>query len=216
MIGQSVLFECLKSPIIKEILIVGRKSCGIKNSKINEIIHNDFLDYSKIDTDFIGYDACFYCLGVSSVGMPNEKYYNITFDYTVTIAEVLSSTTPNIRFGFISGAGTDETETSKTYWARTKGKAENILKTYSFKSLSIFRPAYIKALNEVKPSYTLNKYFDWLLYPLLKNIFPKYVITSEEMGKGMINSLFQKEKILILESSDIKQLAYLIGKEDEI
>lgn len=208
MVGQCILNECLKSTIIEEILIIGRRSCGIKNTKINEIIHNNFLDYSVVEKEFKAYDACFYCLGVSSVGMSKEKYYNITYNYTLAVAEVLSWQNPNIRFAFISGAGTDGTEKSKVNWARVKGKAENVLRDYQFKSLSLFRPAYIKAMDGVKPSYSINKYFDWLLYPVLKTFFPKTVITSRELGLAMINSIFQKEKVKVLESSEIKKLAY--------
>lgn len=213
MVGQCVLTECLKSSIIQEVLIIGRKSCGIENSKIKEIVHGDFLDYSKIETELKGYDSCFYCLGVSSVGMSKDKYYEITYNYTVAVAEVLSKQNPNISFSFISGAGTDETETSRTYWSRVKGKAENVLRAYPFKTLSLFRPAYIKALGGVKPSYSLNKYFDWVLYPVLKKLFPKYVITSKELGRAMINSTLQKEKVRIIENHEIKELVYLDVKQ---
>jgi len=209
MIGQSVLTECLKSPIVEEILIVGRRSCGIKNDKIKEIIHHNFLDYSDIENELKAYDACFYCLGVSSVGMSKEKYYNITYNYTVEVGEILSRQNKNMSFAFISGAGTDETEKSRVHWARVKGKAENVLRKYPFKSLSLFRPAYIKALDGVKPSYSINKYFDWFFYPVLKTFFPKIVITSEELGKAMINSMFQKEKARIIENEEIKNLAYV-------
>ena len=209
MVGQSVLTECLKSPAIEEVLIVGRRSCGIKNPKIKEIIHNNYLDYSAIETELKDYDACFYCLGVSSLGMSKEKYYEITFNYTVAIADVLSRQNHNMSFSFISGAGTDETEKSKVHWARVKGKAENVLRNYPFKSLSLFRPAYIKALDGVKPSYSLNKYFDWILYPVFKTFFPKIVITSKELGKAMVNSMFQKEKARIIENEEIKNLAYV-------
>jgi len=146
---------------------------------------------------------------VSSLGLSKDKYYDITYNYTVAVAEVLSRQNPNIHFSFISGAGTDETEKSRVYWARVKGKAENVLRKYPFKSLSLFRPAYIKAMAGVKPSYSLNKYFDWFFYPVLKRFFPKSVITSEELGKGMINSVFQIEKVKIIENYDIKALAHL-------
>ncbi len=209
MVGQSVLTECLKSPIVEEILIIGRRSCGIKNDKIKEIIHNDFIDYSGIENELKAYDACFYCLGVSSVGMSKEKYYDITYNYTVAVADTLGRQNHNMSFSFISGAGTDETEKSRIHWARVKGKAENVLRKYPFRSLALFRPAYIKALDGVKPSYSLNKYFGWFFYPVLKTFFPKTVITSEELGKAMINSMFQKEKVRIIENEEIKNLAYV-------
>lgn len=207
MVGQCVLNECLKSSIIDEILIVGRRSCGIEHDKIKEIIHSDFHDYSAIEDQFQGFDACFYCLGVSSVGMSKDKYYDITFNFTAAIAEVLGNLSPAITFGFISGAGTDETEKSRTNWACVKGKAENVLRQYPFKSLSLHRPAYIKALKGIKVSYATAKYFDWLIYPLLRTFWPKYVITSEEMGLAMINSMFQEEKVRIIENDEIKRLA---------
>ena len=209
MVGQCVLTECLKSTIIEEILIVGRRNCGIKSPKIKEIIHNNYLDYSAIENKLKTYDACFYCLGVSSLGISKEKYYDITFNYTVAVADALCRQNHNMSFSFISGAGTDETEKSRVHWARVKGKAENVLREYSFKSLSLFRPAYIKALDGVKPSYSFNKYFDWILYPVLKTLFPKTVITSEELGKAMINSIFQKEKVRIIENEEIKNLSYV-------
>lgn len=206
MVGQCVLNQCLKSSIIKEILIVGRRSCEIKDDKIKEIIHSDFLDYSEIEDQFHGYDGCFYCLGISSVGMSKEQYYNITYNYTAAIAEVLGKLSPAISFGFISGAGTDETEKSRTNWAKVKGKAENILREHPFKSICLFRPAFIKAHKGYKPSSAMYKYFSWL-YPLLKAVFPKYVITSEELGQAMINSMFQEERVRILENVEMKVLA---------
>jgi len=209
MVGQSVLTECLRSPVVKEILIIGRKSCEIESPKIKEIIHKNFLDYSKIETELKGWDACFYCLGVSSLGMSKDQYFEITYNYTVAVAEVLSKQNSNMHFSFVSGAGTDSKEKSRTNWARVKGKAENVLQNYSFGSISLFRPAYIKALDNVIPSYSTNKYFDWILYPVLKTFFPKAVITSRELGLAMINSTYQKEKVKIIENSDIQKLATL-------
>lgn len=208
MVGQCVLTESLKSSIIEEILIVGRSSSGINHSKIKEIIHDNFLDYSGIESELEGYDACFYCLGVSSVGMSKEKYFDITYNYTEAIAEVLSKRNQNMRFAFISGAGTDETEKSRVNWARVKGKAENVLRKYQFRSLSLMRPAYIKALDGVKPSSSMYKYFGWILYPVMKTLSPKMVITSREVGLAMINSTSQKEKVKIIENADMKRLAW--------
>jgi len=208
MVGQSVLNECLKSTLIKEILIIGRKSIGIKDEKIKEIIHTDFLDYSGIESELKGYDASFYCLGVSSTKMSKEKYFEITYDYTVAAAEVLSKLNPEMRFTFVSGAGTDETGKSRQNWAVVKGKAENVLSNYSFKTISLFRPAYIKAVDGIKSTYVFYIYFGWFLYPIVKTFFPKYAITTRELGKAMINTLFQKEKVRIFESIDIKKLAY--------
>jgi len=209
MVGQSVLTECLRSPLVKELLIIGRRSCEIGSPKIKEIIHNNFLDFSEIKNELKGYDACFYCLGVSSLEMSKEQYFEITYSYTVAVAKILSKQNSNMHFSFISGAGTDSKEKSRTNWARVKGKAENVLQKYPFSSISLFRPAYIKALDNVTPSYSINKYFDWLLYPVLKTFFPKAVITSRELGLAMINSIHQKEKVKIIGNSDIQKLATL-------
>lgn len=207
MVGQSVLNECLKSPDIKEVLIIGRKSIGTKDAKIKEIILSDFLDYSGIESELKGYDACFYCLGVSSTKMSKEKYFEITYDYTVAAAEILSKQNPDMRFTFVSGAGTDETGKSRQNWAVVKGNAENVLSNYSFKTVSLFRPAYIKAVDGIKSTYVFYIYFGWLLYPIVKTFFPKYAITTRELGKAMINTIFQIEKVKIYESWDIKKLA---------
>lgn len=204
MVGHCVLIECLKSSIIDKILIVGRRSCGIESDKIKEIIHKDFLNYSEIENQFQGYDACFYCLGVSSVGMSKDKYYDITVNFTIAIAEALAKLNPAISFGFISGAGTDETEKSRTNWARVKGRAENVLRDYPFRSLSLFRPAFIKAEKGYKSPHKMYKYFAWLLYPILTAVWPKYVITSQELGSSMINSVNQTEKVKIYENKEMK------------
>ena len=141
--------------------------------------------------------------------MPKEKYFEITYDYTVAVAEVLTKQNQNMSFTFISGVGTDETEKSRINWRVVKGKAENVLRNYPFKTLSLFRPAYIRPLEGVTASYTLCKYFDWLIYPIFNLFYSKFVITSEELGKAMINSVFQKEKVKIIENEEIKKMSTL-------
>ena len=127
-IGQGVLIECLEHPRVRSVLVIGRKSCGREHKKLREIIHADYLDYSAIEKDLAGYNACFFCLGVSSVGMSEKEYTLITHDYAIKVAEVLSGQNRDMTFCFISGAGTDEHEKSRMMWARVKGRTENALK----------------------------------------------------------------------------------------
>jgi len=205
-IGQGVLLESLESPHLSSVLVIGRKSCGRKHNKLKEIIHTNFLDYSDIENELTGYNACFYCLGVSSVGMTAEQYHLITYDYTVAAAKILSRQNPEMTFCFISGAGTDDTMKSRMMWARVKGNAENSLKKVPFKNLYLMRPAYIQPVKGVQARLTMYKILG-PLFPLLKFLFPNLVTTSEEVGLAMINAvLFGYEK-QTLENRDMIRLA---------
>jgi len=206
MIGQGVLVEALEHKDVKSILVIGRRSCGVKDTKLTEIIHTDFLDYSAIEKELSGYNACFFCLGVSSAGMSPEMYFSITHDYTITAAEVLSRLNPDMVFCFISGAGTDDKEKSRMRWARVKGNAENSLKSFPFKGLYLMRPAYIQHRKGVKPSYAFYRIFA-PVYPLLRFLFPKNVTNTEEVGRAMINAVLFGADKKTLESRDIIALA---------
>ena len=206
MLGGGVLIECFEEPEIESVLVIGRRSCGVQNSKLQEIIIEDFLNYDAIEDQIRGYDACFFCLGVSSVGISAEEYYKITYTYTEKAATILSTLNPEMVFCYISGYGTDEIEKSHSRWARVKGKTENMIRNLPFKDAYLFRPAYIQPVKGVKPSYAMYKIFGWL-YPLLKRLFPSGVTNTEEVGKAMINAVrFGLEK-KILKSSEIIQLA---------
>lgn len=205
-IGQGVLIECLESPDVKSVLVIGRSGCGVKDDKITEIIHGDFMDYSSIEKRLSGYNACFYCLGVSSVGMSKEDYHKITYDYTVKTAEALTRHNKDMTFCFISGAGTDNKEKSRMMWSRVKGKAENALNTYPFKNLYLMRPAYIQPMKGVKTRLKMYKYLG-PLYPVWRFLFPKGVTNTEEVGKAMINAVLYGYEKQTLENSDIIRLA---------
>ena len=206
MIGKGVLLECLEHPNVSKILAIGRRSCGIEHPKLNEIIHTDFLNYSTIEEELSGFNACFFCLGVPSSGMTEQDYHLITHDYAVKAAEVLSAKNPDMTFCFISGAGTDETGKSRMMWARVKGKTENSLKTIPFKNLYLFRPAVIQPKKGIKPSYTFYKIIG-PFYPLLRFILPKYFANTEEVGQAMINAVLYGMDRQVLENKDIIQLA---------
>ena len=206
MVGNSVLIECLEHPAVLSVLSIGRSPSGLKHPKLKEIVHSDLLDYSAIEKDLGGYNACFYCLGVSSVGMSREEYRKITVQYTEKAAEVLSRLNPGMTFCFISGAGTDDTLQSRQYWARVKGEAENLLKALPFKSVYLMRPAYIQPRKGAKRVLFLYRIVG-PFYGLWKLLFPKYVMRSEDVGRAMIAAVLHGAPKQTLESKDIVDLA---------
>ncbi len=140
MVGEGVLLEALKYENVESVLVIGRRSCKVTNVKLKEIIHNNFFDYSTIEDQLKGYNACYFCLGVSSVGMTEKDYTRITYDLTMQAATTLSRLNPNMTFCYVSGTGTDSTEKGKMMWARVKGKTENDLAKLPFKAVYMFRP----------------------------------------------------------------------------
>jgi uncharacterized protein YbjT (DUF2867 family) len=210
MIGSGVLIECLEDPDVKSVLIIGRSSAGVKHPKVKELLIQDFTDYSSVEDQLTGYNACFFCLGISSFRMPEDKYTKITYDFSVAAAEVLSRLNPEMTFSFISGQGTDGTEQSSTMWARVKGKAENAVKSHPFKAVYLFRPGYIHPMKGVK---SRTKVYQILipifspLYPLMKRLMPGSVTTSENLGKAMINSAKIGYEHQVLENQNINELA---------
>jgi uncharacterized protein YbjT (DUF2867 family) len=204
-IGQGVLIECLEHPDVKSILIIVRKSCGIEHGKVREIIHEDFHDYKSIEDKLSGYNACFFCLGTSSMRMKEEDYRRITQEFAVEAAEVLSRQNNDMTFCFISGAGTDETEKSRMMWARVKGRTENALKEFPFKSLYLMRPAYIQPMKGVKSSLKMYNIMG-PLYPVWRFLFPKGVTNTVEVGQAMINAVLHGYDKQTLENSDIIKL----------
>jgi uncharacterized protein YbjT (DUF2867 family) len=206
MIGQGVLIECLDHPAVKSLLVVGRRSCGVQHDTLQEIIHTDFMDYTAIEDQLTGYNACFFCLGISSTGMTEEAYHRITHDYAVQAAAVLAAHNPTMTFCYISGAGADATEKSRTMWARVKGKAENALKAFPFKNVYLMRPAFVHPVKGVTPSYTFYKVVG-PLFPVLRFLFPAYVTTTAEVGQALINVVLYGSDKQTLENRDMIQQA---------
>jgi uncharacterized protein YbjT (DUF2867 family) len=208
MVGGGVLLKALHHKDVESVLVIGRRSCMITHDKLKELIHHDFFDYSTIEEHLKGYNACFFCLGVSSVGMTEQDYARITYDLTMQAATTLSRINPGMTFCYVSGTGTDSTEHGRMMWARVKGKTENHLKELPFKSVYLFRPGLMKPVEgqkNVKPLYKAAG----MLYPLWKFLSPKNVCTLEDVGMAMINAVeigYQKQ---ILENMDITQLAKL-------
>lgn len=206
MVGEGVLHECLKHPDVESVLAINRKPCGVQHEKLKEIIHKDFLDFSVIETQLFGYNACYFCMGVSSIGMNEKDYTRITYNLTMHVANTLLKYNDDMTFCYVSGVGTDSTEKGRIMWARVKGKTENDLMKLPFKVVYNFRPGFIKPTPGLKNAYKSYKYFT-PFYPVLRKLFPNYVTTLEEIGLAMINSCLKSYGKQILECNDISELA---------
>jgi uncharacterized protein YbjT (DUF2867 family) len=207
MVGQGVLRECLLDPGVDAVLSLGRRPVGQKNAKLREIVHADIADLSSIADQLTGYDACFFCLGVTSVGMTEADYRRITYGYTVGAGETLARLNPSMTFVFISGAGSDSS--GRAMWARVKGETENALLKMPFKSAYMFRPGFIQPLHGIQSKTALYRNLYIALAPfvgLLMKIAPKYVTTTEILGRAMIKAARQGAPKRILESQDINAL----------
>jgi putative NADH-flavin reductase len=209
MVGEGVLHECIQHPDVENILIITRKSTGYIHPKIKEIIHTDFSNFTKLKAQLKGYNACLFCLGVTSIGKKEEEYLKLTYNLTTNFAGILAAVNHNMTFCYISGAGTDSTEKGGTMWARVKGKTENELMRLRFKAVYNFRPGFIKPFLPLKPNqtyYKTYKFISWL-FPILKLFAPNMVITLKELAAAMINACLKGYSKNILEIKDIKDLA---------
>lgn len=206
MVGQGALRECLLDPDVEAVLVVGRSPTGQRDAKLREITHTDFFDLSAIAPDLTGYDACLFCLGVSSRGMSEPDYRRITYDITLAVANTLVRLNPAMTFVYVTGQSTDSSEQGSVMWARVKGKTENDLLKLPFKAAYMFRPGGIQPLHGVRSKtawvqaiYTVTA----PLWALLVRIAPKYVTTSENVGRAMIRVVCNGYPKLILETLDI-------------
>lgn len=206
MVGEGVLYECLQHPEVESVLVVNRKPCGVIHTKLKEIIHLDFYDFTPIESELSGYNACFFCLGVSSLGMKADEYYKITYTLTMNFAQTLVKNSKDMTFCYVSGAGTDSTEKGLIKWARVKGKTENDLMKLPFKAAYGFRPAFMLPTKGLKNTLVFYKYISWL-YPFVRPLFPGYFQTLKELGLAMINSVNQGPEKRVLEGRDIIELA---------
>jgi hypothetical protein len=207
MVGEGVLYECLRNPRVEAVLVINRKPCGYADPKLKEIIHADFFDLSPIADQLTGYDACFFCLGVSSVGMKPDVYYKMTNTLTLHVAETLSKLNTDMSFCYVSGGGTDSSEKGKIRWARVKGKTENDLMKLSFKKVFAFRPGFIKAIPGLKYAHRFYRYIGWL-YPIGRALYPNGFCTLQEMGLAMIHAVSGGYEKNILEGKDIIAAAH--------
>ncbi|MFZ4704626.1 MAG: NAD-dependent epimerase/dehydratase family protein [Bacteroidales bacterium] len=206
MVGEGVLHECLKHPDVEAVLVITRRTCGINHPKLKEIIHADFYDLSPIEDQLSGYNACFFCLGVSSIGMKEPEYNKLSYILTLYVAQTLCKLNKDMVFCYVSGAGTDSTEKGRIMWARVKGKTENELMKLPFKAAYAFRPAFMLPTRGLKNALPFYKYISWL-YPITRSFFPSYFGTLKELGLAMINSAEYGYSEKILELKDIRILA---------
>src|SRR5258708_6715833 len=209
MVGQGVLRECLADAGVDQVLVIGRSSIGQTNPKLREIIHKNFEDFSLLENQLSGYDACFFCLGISSAGMSEKDYRHITYDFTLAAAKTLAKLNPQMTFIYVSGAGTDSTEKGRMMWARVKGATENALLGLPFKAAYMFRPGAIQPLDGIVPK---NKWLGGLLvifgplFPIMKWLFPRHVTTTRKIGQAMIKAARDGFSKKWVESWDINQL----------
>ena len=185
MVGEGVLHEALHDDTVEAVLVVGRRACGVTHPKVREVLHRDFFDYTVIREQFRGYDACLFCLGVTSVGKNEADYARLTYDLTMAAARAMVQESPAMVFCYISGAGTDSSEKGKTMWARVKGKTENDLMRLGFRDAYAFRPGFIKPTPGLKNVFTAAKVVG-PLYSLLHLVVPKWVCTMQDLGRAMI------------------------------
>jgi uncharacterized protein YbjT (DUF2867 family) len=209
MVGQGVLRECLLDSAIEAVLVVGRSPLRAPpQPKLHEILHRDFTDYSAIEPQLTGYDACFFCLGVSSIGMEAERYRHLTYDITLAAAKTLSRLNPQMVFVYVTGRGTDSTEQGALMWARVKGKTENDLLKLPFKAAYMFRPAGIQPLHGVRSNLTWAQPIYVATAPLLGwlvRVAPGSMTTTERVGRAMISVVRNGYPKPVLESADINR-----------
>ena len=210
MVGKGVLLECLDSHHISEVLVIGRTPISIKHEKLKEVIQENFSSYTNIKEQLKGYDACYFCLGISAAGLNEEQYFRITHDFTMTLAKTLYEINPNMTFIYVSGEGTDSSEQGRMMWARVKGQTENDLLKMSFHQAFMFRPGAIMPLRGIKSktrSYQFfYDYFGWLL-KVIKSIAPNSVCDTTQIGLAMINATLYGYNKVILKPIDIIALA---------
>jgi hypothetical protein len=206
MVGEGVLHECLLSDEVEQVLVINRKTCGIIHPKLKEIIHENFYDFSPIESQLQNYNACFFCLGVTSVGKKEPEYTKLTYDLTTHVADTLVKLNTDMTFCYVSGGGTDSTEKGKSMWARVKGKTENHLLALPFKAAYMFRPGYIQPTKGLENTLKAYTYIGWM-YPFLKKILPSHVCTLKELGLAMIHTVTKGYNNHILHSKDIVALS---------
>ncbi len=211
MVGEGVLHQALENSDIESVLVINRRSCGIKHIKLKEIIHNDFFDWASLEKQLTGYNSCFFCLGLSSVGMNEKDYTQITYDLTIKAAETLVRLNTEMTFCYVSGAGTDSSEKGKSMWGRIKGKTENHLMQLPFKDSYMFRPGFIRPIKGLRNTYRIYKIID-PAFPLFKFLFPKYVCTLEDLGNAMIQVVKAGYSRKIIECNDMAILSQSMEK----
>ncbi|MCC3160464.1 NAD-dependent epimerase/dehydratase family protein [Hymenobacter sp. 15J16-1T3B] len=206
MVGEGVLLECLQAPDVQRVLVVTRKPTGRQHPKLREVLLQDFEHPEAIAQELQGYDACYFCLGVSSVGMKEPEYTRLTYDLTLGFARTLALLNPQLTFCYVSGSGTDSSGKGRQMWARVKGRTENELLRL-FPNGYAFRPGFMKATPGQRNILPFYKYVAWL-YPLARRLTPGFVSTMAEVGRAMLNATRHGYEKRVLEVKDIVALAH--------
>jgi hypothetical protein len=191
---------------VEEVLVLTRRPSGITHPKLKEIVHENFFDITPIQNRLAGYDACYFCLGVTSIGKNEETYTKLTYTLTMHVASIISKQNPHMVFCYVSGAGTDSTEKGRSMWARVKGKTENDLMKLPFKRVYNFRPGIMRPTKGLKNTLGAYKYLSWL-FPIMELLTPKSICTLKEVGLAMINATTKGYEKQIVEVTDIVTLA---------
>ena len=206
MVGEGVMHTCLLNDDIEEVLVIGRRSCEVKHAKLKEIILPDLFNLIPISSQLVGYDACYFCLGITSLGISADDYYRITYTLTLHFGETLSKLNPQMTFCYISGAGTDSTEKGRSRWARVKGKTENDLMKLPFSQVFAMRPGFIKPIEGMTRTNPLYKYMKWL-FPIGRTLYPAGFCTLEELSNAMINLTQKGYPKKVIEGRDIIEIS---------
>jgi uncharacterized protein YbjT (DUF2867 family) len=210
MVGQGALRECLVDEGVESVLAIVRSTTGQTHAKLRELIHRDFTDFAGVADQLTGYDATFFCLGISSLRMKEADYRHVTYDFTMAAARVLAQRNPGMTFIYVSGAGTDSSEQGSSMWARVKGETENAILKLPFKAAYMFRPGAIQPLHGITSK---TRAYRWAinvmrpLFPVMRALFPKSVITTEQVGRAMIAVARGGAEKTLLENQDIATIA---------
>ena len=206
MVGEGVMHICLQNADIEEVLVLGRRSCAIIHPKLKEISLPDLFNLTPITAQLVGYDACYFCLGISSLGISADDYYRTTYTLTMHFGEILSKLNPQMTFCYISGAGTDSTEKGRSRWARVKGKTENDLMKLPFRQVFAMRPGFIKPIEGMTRTNPLYKYVKWI-FPFGRNMYPSGFCTMEELSNAMIIITQKGYHKKVIEGKDIIEIS---------
>lgn len=206
MVGEGVLLECLRDERVGEVVVLGRRTCGHQHPKLREILHADFYDLSPIADRLTGFDACFFCLGTSAIGMSEADYTRVTHTLTLHVANTLAARNPAMTFCYVSGGGTDSSGQSRQMWARVKGRTENDLRQLPFRQAIAFRPGFLKAVEGQQHLLGLYKWLGWI-YPLGRALAPGGFGTLRELARAMVKVALNGSPKPVLEVQDIRALA---------
>ncbi|NVO86573.1 Rossmann-fold NAD(P)-binding domain-containing protein [Hymenobacter terrestris] len=207
MVGEGVLLECLNNPDVEQVLSISRRPSGHTHPRLREILHENFLDLAPIADQLTGYNACFFCLGVSSVGLKEPEYRRLTYDLTLHFAQtLLARNGPDLTFCYVSGVGTDSSAQGRQMWARVKGETENALLALGFRAAYMFRPGFLKPTPGQQHVLSYYKYLGWL-YPVVRGLAPRYASTLAELGQAMLHVAQRGYTRPVLEVPDMVALA---------